>query len=76
MSMTASKLRENIYRVLDQVLESGVPVEITRRGGKLKIVREETDAGGKLGNLRPRPDLVTGDIEDLVHMDWSDEWKP
>jgi hypothetical protein len=30
--VTASKLRENIYRILDQVLETGVPVEIERRG--------------------------------------------
>ena len=32
MPVTASKLRENIYRILDQVLETGVPVEIERRG--------------------------------------------
>ena len=31
MPVTASKLRENIYRILDQVLETGVPVEIERR---------------------------------------------
>lgn len=38
MKITASKLRENIYRVLDQVVETGVPVEIERRGRRLKIV--------------------------------------
>jgi hypothetical protein len=41
MPLTASKLRENIYRILDQVLETGVPVEIERRGKILKIVPTE-----------------------------------
>ncbi len=31
MKVTASKLRENIYSILDEVLETGVPVEITRK---------------------------------------------
>ncbi len=76
MAMTASKLRENIYRVLDQVLESGVPVEIVRKGGKLKIVRSEGGPGHKLDNLKPHLEAVVGDPEDLIHIDWSREWKP
>lgn len=31
MALTASKLRENIYKILDRVAETGVPVEIMRR---------------------------------------------
>jgi hypothetical protein len=34
---TASRLRENVYRILDEVLETGVPVEIERRGKILRI---------------------------------------
>lgn len=41
MPLTASKLRENIYRVLDQVLETGEPVEIERNGRRLRIVAVE-----------------------------------
>jgi hypothetical protein len=37
-SVTASKLRENIYRILDEILETGIAVEIVRRGRKLKII--------------------------------------
>jgi prevent-host-death family protein len=73
MVLTASKLRENIYRILDQVLETGVPVEIRRRGKTVKIVPAE--AVPKLSRLAPR-DYLRGDPEAIVHLDWSSEWRP
>ena len=74
MTLTASKLRQDIYRILDEVLETGVPVEIVRRGQVLRIV--PAGGPGKLERLVPHPEAVVGDPEDLVHMDWSDEWSP
>lgn len=71
--LKASALRENIYRILDQVAETGISVEIERHGKILKIVLEEPP--GKLDNLRPRPYLLD-DAEDLVPLDWSEEWRP
>jgi hypothetical protein len=73
MAIKASNLREDIYRILDQILETGVPVEIERRGKILKIVA--TEPRSKLDNLKPRPYLLS-DPEDLVHLDWSGEWRP
>ena len=32
MRLTASKLRESIYEILDEILETGTPVEIERKG--------------------------------------------
>ena len=65
MAITASKLRENIYRILDGVIETGEPVEIDRGGRRLRIVVVESDAGTKAGSrfdrLVLRPDLITGD---------------
>jgi hypothetical protein len=74
--ITASKLRENVYKILDQVLESGTPVEIERRGRRLRIVPADHAPGRKLDRLEPHPDAIVGDPEDLVHLDWSSEWKP
>lgn len=74
MPLTASKLRENIYRILDQVLDTGVPIEIERRGKLLKIVAVESPA--KLDNLVERPDFLQCDPEDIVHLDWLEEWRP
>ena len=71
---TASALRANLYRLLDRVIETGEPLEVERRGERLRIVSVETSS--KLDRLKPNPDLIIGDPEDLVHMDWSSEWKP
>ncbi len=74
MPLTASELRANIYRLLDRVLETGVPIEVERGSRRLRIVA--VDESGRLDRLIPRPDVVRGDPEDLVHLDWSSEWRP
>jgi prevent-host-death family protein len=72
--LTASRLRENVYRILDEVLETGVPVEIERRGKILRIIPAEPR--DRLENLPKRPDFLRCDPEELVHLDWSGEWRP
>lgn len=74
MAISGTTLRENVYRVLDEALESGQPVEIRRKGRTLHIVPEQT-ASSRLERLHKRPTL-RGEPEDLVHLDWSEEWKP
>jgi len=73
MVLTASTLRQDIYRVLDLVLDTGEPVHIERNGRRLMIVAEEPMA--KLDRLVGRTDAVKGDSDDFVHLDWSHEWK-
>jgi hypothetical protein len=72
--LTASGLRMNVYKILDRVLETGVPAEVERRGKLLRIVPAETV--GRLDRLSPRPNFIKGSPEDLVHLDWSHEWRP
>jgi len=43
MVMSASELRANIYQLLDQVLETGVPLEIKRQGRRLRMPTERSD---------------------------------
>lgn len=71
---SVTKLRANLYKLLDQVLETGVPLEIERHGRRLLIVPAERT--GRLERLRPHPGYIGGDPEELVHLDWSDEWRP
>lgn len=70
--ITASKLRANIYRILDEVLETGVPVEIDRRGHRLRITSLKSK--NKLDRLKERSYLRV-DPEEIVHMDWSNQWQ-
>jgi hypothetical protein len=71
---SVSRLRADLYRLLDRVLETGVPLEVERHGRRLKIVASESP--GRLGNLVPDPTYLVGDPEELVHLDWSGEWRP
>jgi prevent-host-death family protein len=74
MSITASRLRANVYKVLDEVLETGTPIEIERRGKRLRIVPVEP--GRRLERLVRRPGYLKVDAESIVHLDWSAEWRP
>jgi prevent-host-death family protein len=71
MTITASKLRENIYQILDQAVETGVPVEVVRKGIVLRIVPETKPS--KLSRLKKRTAFV-GDPEDIFKIDWRSEW--
>lgn len=73
MTVTASRLRENIYGLLDMVVETGEPLVVERKGHVLKIVSEGHRA--KLSRLTKRK-CIKGNAEALVHIDWSKEWRP
>jgi antitoxin (DNA-binding transcriptional repressor) of toxin-antitoxin stability system len=71
MRVTATKLRENVYQILDEALKTGVPVEVIRKGKVLKIVPDKPVS--KLDRLKKRKVFV-GNVEDIIGMDWSKEW--
>jgi hypothetical protein len=72
MPLNASTLRENIYRLLDSVLETGQPLEIERKGKLLRVI--PVPGSSKIGNL-VKHDCLRGDPESIVHLDWSREWR-
>jgi len=74
MSVTPSQLRADIYRLLDEVLDTGVPLEVERGGHRLVITPIQPRS--RLDNLEPHPGSIAGDPGDLVSMDWSPEWRP
>lgn len=73
--VTASQLRANIYQLVDGVLDTGVPLQINRRGRKLVLIPEEP-TGDRLAAIHTDPDAIVGDPDDLVSIDWSGEWDP
>ncbi len=64
-----TELRKDIYKVLDQALETGKPVEMAWRGRLLRIVLAEPQ--DKFQQLIPRPDVIQGDPDDLIHINWN-----
>jgi len=74
MAITASKLRADVYRLLDQVLESGQPLEIKRNGKILVIAPKEEQS--IWDRLPRRKGFIVGDPDELIHVDWSSEWNP
>ena len=72
--MKITELRKNIYKIFDEIAENGTQLEITRRGRKIKIVREEKY--DKLERLKsPATKVCPGNSDDIISIDWSSEWK-
>ncbi len=67
-------IQRDILGLLDKVVKTGVPVEIERKGKRLLISPAEKRRN--LDCLEEHPDFILGNADDLVHIDWSAEWKP
>lgn len=78
MKVTATKLRSELYQILDRVLETGEPVEVSRSQGTLVIKPLLSERRKEARKAKPgsNPNLVVGDPDELVHFDWVKEWKP
>jgi PHD/YefM family antitoxin component YafN of YafNO toxin-antitoxin module len=75
MMISATEFRGDLYRFLDQVLETGKPLEIKRNGHILKIIPEaEKPKKNKLAGLKKRNNVISCDPNDLIHQDWLLEW--
>ncbi|MBA2320679.1 MAG: type II toxin-antitoxin system Phd/YefM family antitoxin [Deltaproteobacteria bacterium] len=62
---TATALRANLYQVLDDVLATGEPVEISRPEGSLWIVATPPTRLRDLGAI-PRRAVLACSVDDLV----------
>jgi len=67
-------IQKDILKLLDKVVKTGVPLEIERKGKRLLIspAKKHRD----LHCLEKHPDFIVGNPDELVHIDWSAEWKP
>ena len=79
MLSTSSKSQfgEEIYQLMEHVLETKAPVEVEFKGQKFLIelakYAESVEDTGKLTRLELHSDCLIGDPEDIVHIDWSGE---
>jgi hypothetical protein len=70
-TVTPTELRKNLYNLLDQVINTGVPLQINRGGNFLQITPVEKI--NKLDKLVSRPDVIVGNPDDLVSINWEGE---
>jgi hypothetical protein len=76
---------------LDQFQKDALPwlAKLKKTGETLLIVAGEEkfevrpagtasprETVGELEKALPKRDIIVGDPEDLVHLDWSSEWRP
>jgi prevent-host-death family protein len=70
-SVTSSKLQNNLDQLLDEILNTGKPLEIERNGKRLRIIPVKTV--DKLQKLIYRPEAIIGDPDELVQISWEQE---
>lgn len=67
MKVSATELRQNLYRIIDSVIATGEAVEVERKHGTVRIVPEKKRS---IWDSLEVHDVVAGDVE----VDWSDSW--
>jgi len=72
MVMSVTKFRQNLYKVLDQIIETGIPLELKRKGRNIKIICEKPSS--KLNNLKAH-NIINGDPKHLADISWENEWQ-
>ncbi|MBT8221137.1 MAG: type II toxin-antitoxin system Phd/YefM family antitoxin [Bacteroidia bacterium] len=64
--ITVTKLRANLYKLLDEVIETGIPIEINRKGKTILISLEEKPSiFNRLDKRNLTPDNMSED--DLIY---------
>jgi len=72
MIMSVTKFRHNIYKMLDHIIETGIPLELQRKGKTIKITCEEKPS--KFDDLKKHA-IINGNPEELVEISWEQEWQ-
>ena len=74
MAITLTQLRSVLYRLIDEVIETGRPLVIDRNGHTVVIGRSPAES--KLAALIDRREVIAGAPAELVDLDFTDEWRP
>ncbi|MCT7982133.1 type II toxin-antitoxin system Phd/YefM family antitoxin [Laspinema sp. A4] len=70
-SITPQELSGNLDNLLDEILRTGIPLEIERGGKRLRIIPVEPL--DKLDKLLHRPHVILGDPDTLIDINWVQE---
>ena len=73
MTMTVTELRSRLYRVIDEVLASGVPQRI-RRGERFVLIQPDGEGPQLRLEALPRRQAIACTPEDLIEQGFEDAW--
>jgi len=71
MRIKASKLRADIYNILDSIINTGAVIEVERGGAIVKMTSDK--APNKLDKLKKRKTTL-GNIDKIYNITWEKEW--
>lgn len=73
--VTQKELINNIKELLDEIIKTGIPLEIDKNGKLFQIIPLEkpVETKDKLKNLTFKPDVIEGNPDDLVNISWEQE---
>ena len=76
MKMSATRFRQDLFKTLDRLVETGETLEIERRGAVLRV-QVARAAGALLDTARfaHRRQLLRVPPAELVSSDWSSLWR-
>ena len=75
-TLTATELRANLYRVIDEVLATGKPCRVTR-GKRAVLIQSEKPKRRRLDLSKlTKRDVLNCSFDELVAISWEKEWKP
>lgn len=73
--LSVTELRNNIYQLVDQVINTGEPLAIERNGKKLLLSMVSSAPISKLKRLKPHHS-IEGDPDNLINLQvyqWKEE---
>ncbi len=72
MIVNATKFRSNLYKLLDDVIETGNALKIKKNNSILEVSLKQKPS--KLDRLT-RHNCLNVPPESIIHVDWIKEWK-
>jgi len=73
--INTTQFRKDVYNILDEVIKTGRPVEITRKGQILKILCDQNPARLQKLKGKKKKKAYVGNSDEVIGMDWSKEWQ-
>ena len=78
MIVSVTKLRKELFKLMDQIAQSGEPVFVDRNGIRIKISRDESSEISKFDRIKEfqGESVLKCPIEEIENIEWDSVWEP